>query len=290
MEIYRSNQLPAIYTLIPWIRKSAAVRLTDCKEDLEYISLLKRVLRDEVCISCFDDGWNFILIAEINNEYIDLDGSTNSQISWSYYYWKIKDVVNYINGIQPVEAVSVDSIGITEQFLLEKRSEKSCLPILNEIKKIYKIEYANNAELESILELESRIQSKSKLKALMDSDNIFGNPKRKADIRDNQRMRILARDNRKCVLCGSSQENSALDVDHIIPKSLIEKLSLTPELLSAEFNLAALCQKCNRTKRDYLPVNIITTFISLATNQTHPNHRLLPILIKLSHLQGKPFE
>jgi hypothetical protein len=57
------------------------------------------------------------------------------------------------------------------------------------------------------------------------------------------RVQVLLRDHSKCRICGRSQEETPLEVDHIIPVSE----GGTDELS----NLAALCCDCNRGKSDY---------------------------------------
>ena len=56
------------------------------------------------------------------------------------------------------------------------------------------------------------------------------------------RYEILRRAKSRCVLCGITKEERALDVDHIIPRSLGGKTEIS--------NLQALCYVCNRSKRN----------------------------------------
>jgi len=54
------------------------------------------------------------------------------------------------------------------------------------------------------------------------------------------RYNVLKRDGSRCALCGATEKDRMLDVDHIIPRSRSGK--------TVEENLQILCSKCNRTK------------------------------------------
>lgn len=59
------------------------------------------------------------------------------------------------------------------------------------------------------------------------------------------RAEILARDNGRCVLCGTGAKSEPLHVGHLL--SIVEgkKLGLTEDDLNVEENLAAMCDACN---------------------------------------------
>lgn len=63
----------------------------------------------------------------------------------------------------------------------------------------------------------------------------------------NLRYNFLMKSDRVCVLCGSTND---LHVDHIVPRSLDQSLSLT------ESNLQILCKSCNfgKSNKDYKKV------------------------------------
>jgi ATP adenylyltransferase len=57
---------------------------------------------------------------------------------------------------------------------------------------------------------------------------------------DDLRFQALKASGGRCALCGTTKDDSPLDVDHILPRSLGGK--------TERANLQALCAKCNRTK------------------------------------------
>ena len=61
-------------------------------------------------------------------------------------------------------------------------------------------------------------------------------------INDDLRFRVLKEAKGRCALCGASNKDMALHVDHILPRNKGGK--------TVHENLQALCEKCNRTKRD----------------------------------------
>lgn len=56
------------------------------------------------------------------------------------------------------------------------------------------------------------------------------------------RYEVLRRAKSRCALCGITRDERALDVDHIVPRSLGGKTEMS--------NLQALCYVCNRSKRN----------------------------------------
>ncbi|MCE7737964.1 MAG: HNH endonuclease [Candidatus Heimdallarchaeota archaeon] len=56
------------------------------------------------------------------------------------------------------------------------------------------------------------------------------------------RFEVLQRDNFSCIICGRSAPEVELQVDHIIPWSIVKEHSLD--------NLATTCKECSLGKRD----------------------------------------
>ena len=74
--------------------------------------------------------------------------------------------------------------------------------------------------------------------------NKFRNNKIKKQIRTpltkSIRLEVLKRDNYKCLLCGSTKNDTTLEIDHILPVSRGGKDTMD--------NLRVLCKSCNRSK------------------------------------------
>ena len=73
----------------------------------------------------------------------------------------------------------------------------------------------------------------------MEQEKVF---KKRKMLSPKQRWLILKRDGFKCKVCGATQEQSPLTVDHIIPVS--------KGGTNDENNLRTLCSECNLGKRD----------------------------------------
>jgi ATP adenylyltransferase len=56
----------------------------------------------------------------------------------------------------------------------------------------------------------------------------------------NLRFQVLAESDRRCALCGATEKDSRLEIDHIIPRSLGGR--------TEKSNLQVLCSQCNRAK------------------------------------------
>lgn len=70
-----------------------------------------------------------------------------------------------------------------------------------------------------------------------------------------KRYRVLKAARGRCELCGISSKLSAIDIDHIVPRSQADKKGFVLKdgirlPLDDEHNLQALCFRCNRAKRD----------------------------------------
>jgi len=105
------------------------------------------------------------------------------------------------------------------------------------------------------------------------------------DINPKLRSEILRRDNYKCVFCGRSSSVAILQVDHIIPRSLIKRLCLSEKLNKEKFNLCTACDKCNVAKKDFIQSEDIEHYFQAFTDINHPNYPILEYLQKIKDLQ-----
>lgn len=151
------------------------------------------------------------------------------------------------------------------------RAERSCKLELKEMVKHFKLCWQENDAVPSYRQLETYL-SKNKLPFRVNSyQNMYGGlgylaklivqvqegqlPEEKLYRRKNKnsrepispttRMKVLKRDNFRCVKCGANpkeDKNVKLEIDHIIPvaKGGLSKID----------NLQTLCYKCNQGKKD----------------------------------------
>lgn len=122
--------------------------------------------------------------------------------------------------------------------------------------------YVQRAQLKMACELRLQEYVQRRNLALWDYRLLDTDP-----VPDDLRYQVLMAAGGRCALCGTTKDDSPLDVDHIIPRSRGGK--------TERANLQALCAKCNRTKgnkdaTDFrpgpLPAAIPTcTFCSAAT-------------------------
>ncbi len=100
------------------------------------------------------------------------------------------------------------------------------------------------------------------------------------------RNEILQKYNYRCMFCGNGASDGVkLEVNHIIPRSLIKKLDIDYALYTDPKNLCVTCFSCNRGKSDNLATEDIEFYRVTFSKPEHPNHGLLRYLRKISELQ-----
>lgn len=293
MNVYRKNSIPAIYLTIPWIRKpSGKVLFADCPEDIEYIKQMQNVCSGSLCLSSFDRNNNFMIKAMFPETWKDYDGSSDDLIQWSYYHWKVWDILYLIDNKKPVEAISLKQAGISDSYLESIENTKSCIPILKELRNISEYGDLTPKKLSTVKDKESSLLSQIKLRKMKGSAIRISdeNQKEKEVERTTQvglklRKEILRRDNYRCIFCGTTSENTSLEVDHILPKAFIKKMCLSENLYTEKYNLCTTCKSCNREKRDILHPIDIQFYFEKFKDSSHPNNKILDFLGKIRDLQ-----
>jgi hypothetical protein len=289
LEVYRKNPIPAIYYYIPWIRKSPNAQWADCSEDLELIHQMKNVCTGKLCLSSFDGGCDFLIKAIFPNDWNQYDGTTWESITWKYYKWNVWNVLYYIHNNEPNEAVPLHDAGISIGYLENIVKPVSCIPILKELKKTLDYSELTDSDIEEIKKKEINILSEVKLRKMKGSAlNYIENDKKKngrVNISPKLRKEVLQRDNYKCVFCGATANDAKIEVDHIIPISIINELFLDVNLYEDKSNLCATCENCNRGKSDYISVKDIEYYIGIFSSVEHPNYAISRYLVKIRELQ-----
>ena len=291
MEVYRKNPIPVIYTELGFVRAAPPSILADCPEDLPRLQLLQSVAGGQSCVSELERPYWLIVKAELPDDIFVRNGNSWEVIEWRVYFWKLWDAESLVNDSQPAEAIRLADAGVNAQFLNSLAHPTSCLPMLRETQKVfgegYKLRPKTVAALERIetpLIAGLKLNTMKQLKPAANSrlHNVTGDPQISPKLRDT----ILRRGNYRCLFCGQDSSIIALEVNHIIPRNLINKLHLASALHTAPENLCVTCRDCNRGKCDNLTSEDIEYYRNAFSNQGHPNHDLLPHLTKLSELQA----
>ncbi len=301
MDVFRKEPLPAIYTELGFVRKSAPFILVDCPEDLSRLRQLQSVAAGEVCVSELEWLYTFFVKAELPDDIQARDGSSDDVIEWRVFYWKLWDAESLVKGSRPTEAISYENAGINADFLDSLIHPISCLPMLRQTQNLF--EPANGKdkgyELKSemvaaIKRIENPLIASIKLPAMKQaikqrkptttskSTKTSGNPQVSPKLRD----AVLRNNNYRCMFCGNGASDGVkLEAHHIITRSLINKLQLDPTLHINPENLCAACFSCNRGKSDNLATEDIEFYLNVFSKPEHPNHGLLRYITRISELQ-----
>ena len=301
MDVYRKSPIPAIYTLLDFVRAPAPCLLADCPYDLSLLNKLKRVAAGHACISELEsldirDSQNTLIVkAEFPDDILMRTGTTDEPLHWRLFQWKLWDAETLVTNSQPAESVHLANARITTDFLDSLAHPTSCLPMLRKTEKVFEMGRSKGyqltpevaAKIEVIekpliarIELASMKQLKSKKRS--------ARPKASSDSQVSPKLRdsILRKDNYRCIFCGQNSTVTSLEVNHIIPRSLINKLNLDLALHDSSTNLCVTCFNCNRGKSDHLATEDIEYYQSLFSDSTHPNHGILVYLAKIAELQS----
>ena len=290
MNVYRKKPLPAIYTRLRFVRKASNFTLADCPDDLPYLQQLQRVVAGE-CLSQLERPYWLFVKAEIPDDIVTRDGTSNTNIKWRVFYWKLWDAESLVTHSKPAEAVHLADAGIDIDFLDGLAHPTSCLSMLHQTQILLESHYElalnraediNKIEKPLIANLKL-IELKQQLKPTANSrsSRTVGDPQVSPKLRDN----ILRKNNYRCMFCGKDSSDTKLEVNHIIPRSLINKLHLHSALHTEPGNLCVTCFSCNRGKSDNLATEDIEYYRNAFSNTEHQNHGLLPYLNKILEMQ-----
>lgn len=293
MDILRRHSIPAIYLSIPWIRRPFGTScFVDSQEDLETLTEIKSVCSGNNCLSLLDSLSNFIIKGIFPDNILSMNGSSEELVEWQFFQWKVWDVLRFVEGNNPSDAISLADAGLPSQYLNSISNQNSCVPLLKELKKTLDYGQLTDENIEKIQKIEKPLLSQLRLRNRKGSDSSYPYPitvqkqnRLKTSISEKTRKTILRRDGFSCIFCGSNSSESKLEVDHIIPKALIKKLLLNESLYSSEENLCTTCIGCNREKRDYLQPEDVEHYLKMFASSNHPNHPIVTYLINIQALQ-----
>ena len=296
MDVYRKNPVPAIYTQLRFVRASGPCILADCPEDLPLLKQIQNIAAGNACVSDLETrpAHEIIVKVAFPDDILARTGDSSDAIRWKCYYWKMWDAESLVTGIEPAEAMDSTDSGIDESFLDSLAHPTSCLPWLRMTEEAFdhsgRKGYTLTNEMASQLEQQEKpLIAQCKLSAMKQlkpmaspkSANPSGIPSISASLRDE----MLRRDNYRCIFCGQGSSFIALEVNHIIPRSLINKLHLDSALHTAPENLCVTCIKCNRGKSDHLAKEDIAYYQQAFADAGHHNHGVVQYLRTIGHLQ-----
>lgn len=294
MNVFRTNPVPAIYTHLPFVRYRSSCILADLPDDLPLLQQLQSVAAGHSCVSELESPHELFVQASFPDDILNRTGETGDVINWQCRCWKLWDVESLFTDSQPAEAVDPASVGIEPNLLASLAHPTSCIPLLQKTAKYFPKGYTLTADRKASIEAEEQpliagleLTAMKQLKRTAQRDQ----RKRKSSADDppvsqSLRMKIMRRDKRRCVFCGKSPPEVEIEVDHIIPRSLINKLCLGPALHTSPENLCVMCFDDNRGKRDHLAKEDITSYIKAFSAPTHPNYPIVRRLEAIGQLQA----
>jgi hypothetical protein len=259
-------------------------------QDAEYTLKMQAICKGEKCLSVFENLNDFLIVGDFPDNWNEFTCRSDQVGHFRATNWKAWDVLYLLDNEMPAEAITLAEAGLSSVELESLVKPVSCIPILTELRKDLKFADLTEQRIKDIKELEDSHIRAIRIKQLKGSENMGQSENRtKVNVArktsPSLRKRILARDGYRCILCGSGSEKDQLEVDHIIPVSLINRLGLSQDLHDAAYNLWTSCMQCNRGKRDYLSPDEISYYIRSFENSNHPNYGSLPFLLRIRALQ-----
>jgi hypothetical protein len=99
------------------------------------------------------------------------------------------------------------------------------------------------------------------------------------------REQILRLDKYTDFFTGAAAPRVEVDVHHIIPRWIVERLDLPRELLTAPYNLVTVDRQLNRVKGARLLKDDVEVYLERFADPAHRNHPILQYLAKVKELQ-----
>jgi hypothetical protein len=99
------------------------------------------------------------------------------------------------------------------------------------------------------------------------------------------REQILRLDKYTDFFTGAAAPHAEVDVHHIIPRWIVERLDLPCELFAAPYNLITADRQLNRVKGAHLFKDDVELYLERFADPAHRNHPILKYLIKVKELQ-----
>lgn len=293
--VYRRSCIPAIYAELPFVRKWSPCLLADCNEDLHLLNDIKAVASGRQCLSSLESPLTILVKCEFPGNILNRRGTTGDVIEWCRYGWKTYDVQCLLQpDVLPGEAMSLEKAEIDGDLLARLAERASCIEILDKSEEFLEdcgmkgYEFPRQ-DKERIRAIEKPLFAALDLQRLKNRSHHSRKGLRRGKSKNSTslplRQRILQRDHYRCILCGRGAIDVPLDVNHIIPRSLIKKLHLAPSMITDEQNLCVTCFDCNHGESDYLAPELIDKYINAFAGESHANHGVLKYVFAVRDLQ-----
>ena len=291
MDILRVTPVPALYTCLPFVRRSAEILFADTADDMGILRGLQRVASRLACPSTLEASHQLIVGVRLPEHVLSLSGASGTAVAWRTLHWKLWDAECFVTGERPAEAVAwVDAVG-SEHDLRSLAAPRSCLPLLRQAEKLFGGGYRLDPSVaDQIADEERRLFASMNLEHM--KANIAGraprrtpasrSPKASRKIRD----AVLRRDMYRCFFCGRGTPAVELEVNHIVPRSLVRKLQLPESLHTDPANLCVTCVDCNRGKSDVIHREDSAFYLAAFAESRHPNHGIVPFLETIAAVQS----
>ena len=292
MDVYRQKPIPVIFTELPFVRRSDPSCFVDSLEDISTLHELQSVATGKHCVSVLEDRHAFVIKCVLPDDILERNGTTHDLLARHCFFWKMSDIETIFTGSEPAEAVSLKEAGIYTAYLRSIAQKSSCIPLLQKTATLF-----SNRTCKFIHELKTDILAiEERLFAGLEIDALKGVRPTSVRVKATStsprliplrlRDQILRRDGYHCIFCGrSGDESTTIEVHHIIPRSIVLRLSLDKGLFDAEENLCTTCFDCNRGKRDCLAKEDIDFYVTTFSNPGHPNLGIVKYLEAVSKIQ-----
>ena len=281
--IKRRARLPSVFCAFTWVRRGSVCFVPNDPRDQSIVALFQDIVTQRKDVSELDDECSLVLA--IAPECIQGSGAK--------YYWKLYDVDYMLRGASPPpNAVPIGEAGFSENDLLALATPDRYLSYIRNMETYLDIPEGHYfpKELEKqVLDFERQFNAKAKLwqklLQLRVPRDAFPVETACETVSPKMKNAVLQFHAYSCFFDGKTRPEVPIHVHHVLPRRLIQRLSLPERLYTARENLVACCGGCNIVKSDELSKPDIQFYLKQFADPTHPNNRLIPFLENIRNLQ-----
>lgn len=272
------------------------MQVQDSPEDAERMKILRRIISGETCVSEWESPDFFVLAISGLNEKSGYTGHSYKTYCFDLLWLKFHDVCYWLKN-QPKAggAIPLSRAGLDIKRIEALGIKRSCVQLFHKAELtlgMQKGSYLSKEEEKMILEKEKSLFAVFDLQKIKNSYGLYKQetfkPKLSISSDGKQRKRVLELDGEQCIFWGTDedcQRHEKLEAGHIIPKATIKRLHLNQKLIKADYNLAAMCFRCNHKISDYLSKKHVDFYLKKFTESTHRNHKIVPYLRRIKDIQ-----